>query len=69
MWIKELLKGMKEKITELVIFHDNPSAINISKSKMTHTKTKKISIKYNYFRKLVQDNNKSWIGLCEYKGT
>ena len=69
MWIKELLKGMKEKITELVIFHDNPSAITIFKNTMIHTKTKNTSIKYNYFRKLVQDNNKGWIGLCEYKGT
>lgn len=33
MWIKKLLKGMKEKITDpVVIYCDNTSSINISKT-------------------------------------
>ena len=56
MWIKQLLKGMKEEITDpVVIYCDNISAINISKNPMMHTKTKHIGIKYHYLRELVQD--------------
>ena len=55
-WIKQLLKGMKEEITELVIlYYDNTSAINISKNLVMHTKTKHIAMKYHYLRELVQD--------------
>ena len=54
--LKKLLKGMKEDITKLVIIYcDNTSAIKISKNLVMHTKTKHISIKYHYFRELVQD--------------
>jgi hypothetical protein len=56
LWIKQLLKGMKEEITKLVvIFYDNISAINISKNPIMHSKNKHISIKYHYLRELVQD--------------
>ena len=56
LWIKQLLKGMKEEITEhVVIYCDNTSVINISKNPMMHTKTKHIAIKYHYLRELVQD--------------
>jgi hypothetical protein len=55
-WIKQLLKAMKEEITESMIFYcDNTSAINISKNLVMHTKTKHIAIKYHYLRELVQD--------------
>ena len=55
-WIKHLLKGMKEEITEPVtLYCDNTSAINISKNPLMHTKTKHIAIKYRYLRELVQD--------------
>ena len=55
-WIKQLLKGMKEDIIEPVILYcDNTSSINISKNHMMHTKTKHIAIKYHYLRELVQD--------------
>ena len=47
---------MKDEITEpIVIYYDNTSAMNISKNSVMHTKTKDISIKYHYLRKLVQD--------------
>ena len=37
-WIKQLLKGMKEEIVELVtLYYDNTSAINISKNPVMHT--------------------------------
>ena len=55
-WIKQLLKGMKEEIIEPVILYcDNTSAINISKNLLMYTKTKHIAIKYLYLRELVQD--------------
>ena len=55
-WIKWLLKGMKEEITEPVtLYFDNTSAINISKNPVMHTKTKNIEIKYHYLRELFQD--------------
>ena len=45
-WIKHLLKGMKEEITEpMILYCDNTSAINISKNLVMHTKTKHIAIK------------------------
>ena len=56
MWIKKLLKGMKEEIIDpVVIYCDNTSAINISKNPVMYTKTKHIAIKYHYLRELVQD--------------
>ena len=55
-WIKKLLKGIKEEITKSdVIFCDNTSSINISKNPIMHTKTNHIPIKYHYLRELVQD--------------
>ena len=55
-WIKKLINGMKEDITELVtLYYDNTSAINISKNLLMHRKTKYIAIKYHYVRELVQD--------------
>ena len=55
-WIKQLLNGMKEDITEPIThYYDNTSAINISKNPTMHTKTKNIAIKYHYVRELVQD--------------
>lgn len=55
-WIKQFLKGMKEEIIEPVeIYCDNTSAINVSKNYVMYTKTKHISIKYHYWRELVQD--------------
>lgn len=52
--IKQLLKGMKEDITEpIVIYFDNTSAINISKNLVIHTKTKNIEIKQHYLRDVV----------------
>ena len=64
--IKQILKGMKEEITESVILYcDNTSAINISNNPMMHIKTKHIAIKYHYLIELVQD--KEVKGICEYK--
>ena len=55
-WIKHLLKGMKEEITNLMILYcDNTSAINISKNHVIDEKTKNIAIKYHYVRELVED--------------
>ena len=55
-WFKQLLEGMKVEIKEPVFMYcDNTNAINISNNLVMHTKTKHISIKYNFFRELVQD--------------
>ena len=57
-WLKHLLKGMKEEITKLMILYcDNISAINISKNLviLMHAKIKHIAIKYHYVRELVED--------------
>ena len=55
-WLKHLLKGMKEEITKPVILYcDNTSAINISKNPVMHAKTKHIAIKYHYVEELVED--------------
>ena len=55
-WLKHLLKDLKEEITKLVILYcDNTCAINISKNPMMHAKIKHIVIKYHYVRLLVED--------------
>ena len=55
-WIKQLLKGMKEdSIEPITLYCDNTSATNISQNHVMHTKTKNIAIKYHYVRELVQD--------------
>ena len=47
---------MKEEIIYLVVIDcDNTSSINISKNLVMHSKTKYISIKFEYLRELVQD--------------
>ena len=54
-WIKQLLKEMKEEIIDpVILYYDNTSSINISKNIVMHTKTKHIEIKYHYLRELVQ---------------
>ena len=56
MWLKHLLKGMKEEITKPVILYcDNTSAIKISKNLVMHAKTKHIATKYHCVRELVED--------------
>ena len=55
-WFKQLLTCTKEEIKHLVVvFYDNKNAINISNNPMMHTKTKHITIKYHFLRKLVQE--------------
>ena len=55
-WLKHLLKGMKEEVTKLVILYcDITSAINLSKNIVMHAKTKNIAIKYHYVKELVED--------------
>ena len=50
-WLKKLLKGMKEDITEpVIIYCDNTIAINISKNPVMHTKPKHIAIGYHNLR-------------------
>lgn len=56
MWIKQLLKDMKQEIIEpIVIYCNNTSSINISNNPIMHTKTKHVEIKYHYMRELIQD--------------
>ena len=56
MWLKNLLKGMKEEITKpMILYCDNIRAINISKNPVIHAKTKHIAIKYHYVIELIED--------------
>ena len=65
-WIKQLLKGMKEKINEpMILYCDNKSGINISKNLVMHRNTKHITIKYHYLREVVQEKG---VGM-EYMNT
>lgn len=67
MWLKKLLKCMKEEITNLVVIYcNNTSSINISKNPVMHTKIKHIAIKYHYLREVVQDRSEARI--CAHKG-
>ena len=55
-WIKNLLKGIKEEVTKPVILYcDKTSAINISKNTVMHAKTKHIAIKYHYVREFFEE--------------
>lgn len=55
-WLKQLLKGMKEDITKpIVIYYDYIGVINISKNLVMYTKTKHISIECHYLRELFQN--------------
>ena len=55
-WIKHLLKGMKEEVIEpMILYCDNTISINISKNPVMHAKTKHIGIKYHYVREPVED--------------
>ena len=55
-WLKKLLKGMKEDIIEpIIIYYDNTNILKISKNLVMYTKTKHIAISYHYLRELVQD--------------
>lgn len=55
-WLKHLLKKMKEEITKtMILYCDNTSAINISKNLVIHAKTNHIAIKYHQVRELLED--------------
>ena len=65
-WIKKIIKGMKEEITKpMVIYYDNTNAINISKNHVMHIDIKHIAIKYHYLREFKTSKN----GICKYKRT
>ena len=67
-WIKKLLKGIKEVINEhVVIYCDNTSVIRISKNPMMHKKAKQIEINYHYSKELVKEKEVR-LGICEHKG-
>lgn len=55
-WIKKLLEGIQEKMTEPIVIHfDNTRVIKIYKNLVMHSKNKHISIKYHFLREQVQE--------------
>ena len=51
LWMKQTLQDIKVKYDDpILILCDNPSAINISKNLVMHSKTKHIPIKFHFLR-------------------
>lgn len=57
LWIKQMLKDIKVHCTRPIVIHyDNSVAIDISKNLVFHSKKKHISIKYNFLKDKVEEN-------------
>jgi len=57
LWMKQMLRDTRVEYEEpITIFCDNSNAINISKNPVLHSKTKHISIKFNFLREQVNKN-------------
>ena len=55
-WIKQILEGIQEKIQEPIVSnYNNTSVNNIFKNLVMYSKTKHISIKYNFMREQVRE--------------
>ena len=57
-WMKHTLEDLLVKYEDPIIIHcENISSINICKNRVMHSKTKHISIKYNFLREKVSQKN------------
>ncbi|GLJ52754.1 hypothetical protein SUGI_1123420 [Cryptomeria japonica] len=57
LWMKQMLKDIRVDCNEPVVIHyDNSNTIDISKNPVFHSKTKHISIKYNFLKEKVEAN-------------
>ena len=55
LWMQKLLHDYGICQEYLTIYHDNTSAINISKNPVQHSRTKHIEIRHHFIRELVKD--------------
>ena len=55
LWMQKLLHDYGICQEHLTIYCDNPSAINISKNLIQHSRTKHIEIRHHFIRELVED--------------
>ena len=56
--MKQTLEDLLVKYEAPIVTHcDNTSVVNISKNPVMHSKTKHISIKYNFLREKVSQKN------------
>jgi len=60
-WLKQQLTDFGLKVTKVPLFHDNTSAINLTKNPVHHSRTKHIEIWHHFIREQV--NN----GICDIK--
>ncbi|KAG9458830.1 hypothetical protein H6P81_003338 [Aristolochia fimbriata] len=54
-WMKQMLSDYGFNNTEMTVYCDNTSAINISKNPVQHSRTKHIDIRHHFIRELVED--------------
>ena len=55
LWMKKLLHDCRIPQDTMCVFYDNTSAINLSKNRVQHSKSKHIEICYHFIRDLVKD--------------
>ena len=55
LWMKKLLHDYGITQDTMCVFHDNTSAINLSKNPVLHSKSKHIEIRYHFIRDLVDE--------------
>ena len=60
-WLKQQLSNFGLKVTEVPLFCDNTSAINLTKHPVHHSRTKHIEIRHHFIREQVSN------GICEIK--
>ena len=63
-WLRNVMKGLSEKMPPTVIHEDNQSAIAIAKNPQFHSRTKHMDIKYHFVRELV-DKGTIQLSYCE----
>ncbi len=63
-WLRNVMKELREKLPATVIHEDNQSAIAIAKNPQFHGRTKHIEIKYHFVRELV-DNGTVKLHYCD----
>ena len=54
-WMKQMLKEYNVEQDVLILYCDNLSAINISKNRIQHSRTKHIDIRHHFIRDLVEE--------------
>jgi len=61
LWLKQQLSDFGFKVTNVPLFCDNTSVINLTKKPMQHSRTKHIEIRHHFIKEHVSN------GFCEIK--